>query len=111
MLTKKQLLILFLISSEPGVKGVYSLVKLFDRADFPAKISENIDILLQNDLIITFENFENGTPKNYKITEKGILLLENNFNDSEIIEYVKKMNKPELILEITKEYIERKNAS
>ena len=109
MVTKKQLLILFLISSKPGVKDVYSLVKLFDKADFPASISENINELLQNNLIITFEIFENGTSKNYRITEKGILLLEKRFKDSEIIQYIKQMDEPKLILEITKTYIERKN--
>lgn len=109
MLNKKQILILFLIASEPGIKGIYSLVKLFDKADFPARISENIDKLLQNHLIVVSENFDNGTPKNYKITENGKVFLKHNFNDLEILEYVKEMDEPKLISEITEVYINKKN--
>lgn len=109
MLNKKQILILFLIASEPGVKGIYSLVKLFDKADFPARISENISKLIENNLIVIFENFDNGTPKNYKITENGRFFLKQNFNDLEILEYVKEMDEPKLISEITEAYINKKN--
>lgn len=111
MLSNRQILILFLISSEPGIKGIYSLVKLFDRADFPARISENLNELLLKNLIIISENFDNGTAKNYRTTEKGEIFLKNNFNDLEIIKYVAKMQEPILLLEITKTYIERKNSS
>jgi hypothetical protein len=109
MLTKKQILILFLISSEPGIRGISSLMKLFDRADFPSNISSNLNELLKNNLITVFENFDNGTAKNYKISESGKNFLIANFNDSEIIEFVENMDEPKLILEITKAYINKKN--
>jgi DNA-binding PadR family transcriptional regulator len=111
MLTNRQLIILFLISSEPGIKNIYTLVKLFDKVDFPARISENINELLQKKLIIISENFDNGTAKNYKITIEGESYLRNNFNDIEIIKYISEMDEPELILEIIKTYIKIKNGS
>jgi len=110
MLTKKQILILFFISSDPGIRGISSLMKLFDRADFPANISLNLEVLLQNNLITVFESFGNGTAKKYKISENGKNFLIDNFNDSEIIRFVKSMDEPKLILEITKSYINKKNA-
>ena len=109
MLTKKQILILFLISSEPGIKGIYSLVKLFNKVDFPENISENLYDLIQENLIVVSEKFENGTDKEYKTTEKGLAVLKNKFKDSEIIEFVSEMDEPKLILEITKAYINKKN--
>ena len=111
MLTKKQKLILFLISSEPGIKSIYSLNKLFDKVNFPAKISENLYDLIQDNLIIATENFENGTAKEYQITEKGRMILINESIDSEIIDYVKEMDEPKLILEIIDIYINKKNGS
>ena len=109
MLTKKELLILFFISSEPGIRDIYTLFKIFDKADFPANISKNIVELLKSNLIIVFENFENGTAKNYEITEKGKVVLKNYFIDSEIIEFVKEMPEPNFITELTENYIIKKN--
>ena len=111
MITKKQLLLLFLISSEPGIRGIYSLTKLFNRVDFPAKIEENLNHLIENNLIIVSENFENGTAKEYQITEKGRMILINEFIDTEIIDYVKELDEPKLILEITEICIKKKNGS
>ena len=111
MVTKKQILILLLILSEPGVKGIYTLVKIFDRADFPSNISQNLKSLLENHLIKVEENFDNGTPKNFTITEKGKSFLNNNFVDSEILEFVKQMDDPKLILSLTEMYISQKNGS
>ena len=84
-------------------------MKLFDSADFPANLSSNLDELLKNNLITAFENFDNGTEKNYKISENGKHFLTANFNDSEIIEFAGNMDEPRLILEITKAYIDKKN--
>jgi DNA-binding MarR family transcriptional regulator len=109
MLTKKQKLILFLIYSEPGIRGIYTLVKIFDRVDFPANMKANLDPLIEKNLIVVFENFDNGTAKNYRITESGKKFLSENFNDLEIIDYIKTMDEPSLLLELTEKYIEKKN--
>jgi DNA-binding MarR family transcriptional regulator len=105
MLTKKQTLILFLIYSKPGIRGIYTLVKIFNIVDFPANMKENLDPLIEKNLIIVFENFDNGTPKNYQITEEGEKFLFENFNDVEIIDYIKTMDEPELLIEVVEKYI------
>ncbi len=107
MLTKKQLLMLFLISGDPGVRGIYTLMKLFDRADFPSKIRENIDALLSNGFVIIFERFDNGTEKSYQTTKEGKEYLRVYFSISEILQYIQSMDHPALILEITKSYIDK----
>ena len=107
MLTKKQILILFLISGDPGIKGIYSLVNFFDRADFPSNMRENINALLSKGFIIILEKFDNGTEKSYQITEQGKELLRSNFSISEILQYIETMNDSALILEITKSYIDK----
>jgi DNA-binding MarR family transcriptional regulator len=110
MLTKKQLLILFLISSEPGIKEIYTLVKIFDRADFPANMKENLQPLLKNNLISVSAKFDNGTAKEYKITETGTNILKLDFDSLKIINYVKTLDEPKLLLDITQGYINKQNA-
>lgn len=84
-MTTKQKLMLFLISCEPGFRDIYTMVKLYDRADFPSNVTENLQTLLQNGFIVVTENFDNGTPNKYGITEKdksiliGILMLLKSF--------------------------------
>lgn len=108
-MTIKQKLILFLISCDPGIRSIYKMVYIYDRADFPSKMTENIEPLLKDNLIFVSENFDNGTPSIYSITEKGKEFLNNNFVDTEVIEYIKTMQNPELLLKITQAYIDRKN--
>lgn len=107
MLTKKQILILFLISDDPGINGIYSLVKFFDRADFPSNIRDNVEVLLRNGLVVISERFDNGTEKKYQITKEGKEFLLDNFSISETIQYIETMENPDLVLGITKAYIEK----
>ena len=109
MLTEKQILILYLIASEPGIKGFYTLVKIFDRADFPANMTENLNPLFEKNLITVSEKFDNGTTKEYRITEEGQNILKLNFDAVKIINYIKKMDEPKLVLEITQSYITKQN--
>jgi hypothetical protein len=60
-MTVKQKLILFLISCDPGIRGIYKMVQIYDRADFPSKMTENLEPLLNDNLIFVSENFDNGT--------------------------------------------------
>ncbi|CAD0009352.1 hypothetical protein [Flavobacterium salmonis] len=107
MLTKKQILILFLISGNPGIRGIYTLMKFFDRADFPSDIMINLNVLVENNFIIGLEKFENSTDKNYMITKNGENFLSENFSSSEIIDYIKTMDDPTFMLELTKAYIDK----
>ena len=75
MLTKKQKLILFLISCEPGIRDIYTMVKTYDRPDFPFKITENLEPLLDNDLIIVTENFLTEQQINMRLLKKGENIL------------------------------------
>jgi DNA-binding PadR family transcriptional regulator len=104
-MTSKQKLILFLISRDPGIRDIYTMVKIFDRADFPSQIDENLQPLLDNDLIYVSENFDNGTPNKYAITERGEAYLNENFNDTEIIDYINTMDNPDFLLRLTQKYI------
>ena len=108
-MTSKQKLILFLISCEPGIRDIYSMVKINDRADFPSKMSEDLKPLLDNNLIFVSQNFDNGTPNKYTITDNGKEYLDSNFNDTEIIEYIKTLDNPDFLLRLTQTYIDKKN--
>lgn|SRR4030095_7490442 len=108
-MTSKQKLILFLISCDPGIRDIYSMVKIYDRADFPSKMGENLKPLLDNNLIYISQNFDNGTPNKYAITDNGKEYLDSNFNDTEIIEYIKTLDNPDFLLRLTQTYIDKKN--
>jgi DNA-binding MarR family transcriptional regulator len=108
-MTTKQKLILFLISCNPGIRDIYTMIKIFDRADFPSKMGENLEQLLDNNLIYVTHNFDNGTPNRYAVTDNGKAYLDNNFNETETIEYIKKLDNPDFLLQLTQTYIDKKN--
>jgi DNA-binding MarR family transcriptional regulator len=108
-MTPKHLLILFLISCKPGIRSIYTLIRVFDRADFPSELSEPLKILLNNNYIQITQNFDNGTPKEYGITEDGKIFLDKYFNEDEAIDYIKKMQTPEFLLTLTQAYIDKGN--
>jgi len=108
-MTEKQKILLFLISCDPGVRSIYKMVKVYDRASFPFKVTENLQPLLDEKLIVVSKYFDNGTANEYKITEKGEEFLNHNFNDEEIIHFIKTMDDPDQLLMITQAYIDRKN--
>ena len=79
-MTIKQKLIMFLISCDPGIRDIYTMTNVYDRAYFPSKVTENLDILLDNNLINVAQNFDNGTANKYGITENGRKYLDENFD-------------------------------
>jgi predicted transcriptional regulator len=107
-MTSKQRLILFLISCNPGIRDIYTMTKVFDRADFPSKMDENLNPLLEQNLIQISENFKNGTANKYEITNDGIKYLENTFNGEDLINHIKTMDNPEQILFLTQTYIDKR---
>ena len=84
------------------------MIKVYDQADFPANMSENLQPLLDNNLIVATQNFENGTPNKYEITENGKTYLDKNFDDEEVISYIRTMHNFEQLLFLTQTYINRK---
>lgn len=84
------------------------MIKIYDRADFPSKMNENLKPLLDDNLIYVAQNFSNGTAKRYAITDEGKAYLDINFNDTETIEYIKTLDNPDFLLKLTQTYIDKK---
>ena len=108
-MTVEQELVLYLISCEPGIKDIYTMIKVYDRADFPFEITNKLNSLLEKKYIFVDKYFDNGTPNTYAITEIGKAYLAENLKSKEITNYIKKMDNPEQLLFITKSYIHGKN--
>jgi hypothetical protein len=106
-MTNKQNLVLFLISCNPGIRDIYTMIKVFNRADFPNKMDESLNPLLEQNLIYVSENFKNGTANKYAITNDGIKFLKNTFNEENLINYINTMDNPEQLLFITQTYIDK----
>ena len=87
--------------------NIHRLLLTFDRADFPGEVGKNLKILLDNNLIIPDKLLDNNTPLTYKSTESGALFLKNNFNENQMMSYIKGMEDPSLLLEIVKAIIDR----
>ena len=85
------------------------MVKVYDRADFPAKMTENLKPLLDNNLIFVAQNFNNGTPNRYEITVNGKKFLDENFDADEAVNCINAMDNPEQLLFITQTYIDKQN--
>lgn len=106
-MTTKQKLVLLLIYSKPGINGIYSLVKIFERHDFPAEMEANLKPMLEKGLIHVSQNFDNGTPSHYAITNEGEAYLLSEDIEPEILDYVRKFEQPNVLTEITETYLTR----
>ena len=109
-MTDKQKLLLFLISCDPGIRDIYKMVKIYHRASLTFEITENLQPLLDNNLILVSKYFDNNTANEYLITDKGNEFLTHNFNDDEAIQFIKTLDDPDLLLMITQAYIDKKTA-
>lgn len=109
-MTPRQKLMLFLISSDPGIRGDYKMQMFYDKVDFPAKVTENLKPMLDEGLIKPSKYYDNKTVSEYEITEKGQLYLDNNFDENEIFNYIKTVHNPDFLMDITKSYIDKKNS-
>lgn len=108
-MTDKQKILLFLISCEPGVRDIYKMVRVYHRASLTFEITENLQPLLDNNLIIVSKYFDNNTANEYQVTEKGNEFLKHNFKDDEAIQFIKTLENPDLLLIIMQTYIDTKN--
>jgi len=97
-MTDKQKLLLLLIKSDHNLWSVYNLIKAFDRMNFPAKISENLEPLIENGFIRIHTLFDNGTVSGYIATEKGKEYVFNHVNVDAIKIYVLKFEDARMIL-------------
>ena len=97
-MSEKQQLLLYLIARYPFLREIYQLVKVFDRASFPAEVSVNLEPLIKERLIEVGELFDNNTPKNYRTTEKGLEYVNKTIKVDSLIQYVKTLDDPSQLL-------------
>ena len=99
-MSDKESLILFLIDRHPSLNNIYGLIQLFDRADFPSNVGETLDILKDFNFIIPKKSDSNELMK-YSTTITGQNYLKTEFNDEEILDYIKTMQNPTFLYELT----------
>jgi hypothetical protein len=97
---QKEILILFLVKIDPGIRTIYGLVRHFDRANFPAEMSKSIDKLLGQNLIkVTgYSPYPAGEPWDFEITEGGKKYLTQHFDKAEMLKYVETFDNPKLTI-------------
>lgn len=100
-MTEKELLVLFLIDKLPSLNNIYSLAKLFDRADFPANIDKVLQNLKESELIELAEIRPLNEMPVYKLNDKGKNVLKSDFKKVEIFQYIQTLDNPGFLYEIT----------
>ncbi|RYY35594.1 MAG: hypothetical protein EOP46_09480 [Sphingobacteriaceae bacterium] len=105
----KELLVLFLIDAEPGIKSIDKLLKIFDNANFPSKISTSLNYLLENEYIIVSKRHPNNSAIAYKSTKEGKLILIQYFDKTDIVKFINNLDNPHFLLEVTEVYIIKAN--
>jgi hypothetical protein len=98
-MTNKQKLLLLLISTDPKLWTLYRLVRVFDRVDFPANISINLQPLIEQELVQVDGWFDNGTPGAYIATDKGRDFVSKNIDTESIRDYLRSLDEPQLVLD------------
>jgi len=108
-MSNKESLILFLIDKHPRLNNIYGLTKIFDRADFPGNVSECLNFLMDSELIeINRNNYPEILPV-YELTSNGKTYLKSEFNGKNILNFIKTMQNPKFLYELT-ELILNKNS-
>ncbi|WP_108870248.1 hypothetical protein [Aquimarina aquimarini] len=101
IMSVKELLILFLIDKHSSLNNIYSLTRIFDRADFPSDVSNVLKVLMSSKLIEYAENRPLNKMQVYKSTVNGKKLLESNFNQKETLDYINTLEDPKFLYELT----------
>jgi DNA-binding PadR family transcriptional regulator len=106
----KEQLVLFLINCEPGLKGVNTLIRILDRANFPSEIGKSLQTLvdLKYIKITRYYDNTNRVPTLYASTEKGKDYLKLELNETKLIEYIANMDDPEFLLNLVKAYLKKR---
>ncbi|MCW3072233.1 MAG: hypothetical protein JWO44_2123 [Bacteroidetes bacterium] len=108
MLTSKQKLMLLFIDSGFS-NNQYTLIKHFDRFDFPAELGVNLRILKENGLIsVSGHHPANGTEFEYVTTDKGKKFTESDGFYDEIMNYIKKLDQSGHFSQITETLIRKR---
>lgn len=103
MLTNKQALMLLFIYTK-FADNDYRLIKIIDRFDYPINLTENIKILIKNDLVFVSKE---GQVREYKSNEKAETYLKRELNKPSLLEYVKLKNERGVYFQITEKLLEQ----
>ena len=108
----KDILVLLLIAVEPGVRGIHRLNLILDRASFPFEVGLSLKKLLDLEYISVEKHYDdtNRSPVKYVPTEKGAKYLDAQLNEEKMIQYVKSMDNPDFLLELTTAILKKKRA-
>lgn len=110
MTTKQELILLFIYSEYANdQKRIIHVLERYNYTDQP-NLGQNLEPLLIDNYIIVSGLAYNGTPFSYSTTEKGNHYIKEQLNDKRILEYVSKMENPDLLFKITEVLIERKSS-
>lgn len=100
-ITDKQKLILFLLFCDPGIKDIYSMVNVYERADYPFQLGENLKVLIDLQWVWVTQYMDNGTPVLFELTEAGRSYVKEHIDKNALIGFIKTLQAPDFILEVT----------
>ena len=106
-MSKKELLVLFLIDKLPSLNNIYSLTRLYYRADFPANIDQVLKDLKSSKLIEFAENRTLNKMQVCKSSFKGRKVMKSDFNLVEILDYINTLDNPDFLYEITEKLMNK----
>jgi DNA-binding PadR family transcriptional regulator len=110
-ISDKQKLILYFLSLEPGIKDIYAMVNVYERADYPFQLGENLRALLELQYIQVAKFLDNGTPAIFELTEEGRAYLQEQVDTITLIDYIKTLQAPDFILGLAQSSLDRPHTS
>lgn len=106
-ISDKQKLILFLLYCDPGIKDIYSMVNVYERADYPFQLGENLKSLIDLQLLWVSQYMDNGTPALFELTDAGKALVKENVGKEALLAYIKTLQAPDFILGLVQSCFEK----
>jgi hypothetical protein len=100
-ISDKQKLILFLLYCDPGIKDIYSMVNVYERADYPFHLGEHLKVLFDSQLVWVSQYMDNGTPALFELTEAGRSYVKEHIDKEGLMDFIKTLQAPDFILEVT----------
>ncbi|ANE50079.1 hypothetical protein [Flavisolibacter tropicus] len=100
-ISDKQKLILFLLYCDPGIKDIKSMVNVYERADYPFLLGENLKVLFDLQLVWVTQYMDNDTPVLFELTDAGRAYVNEHIEKNALFEFIKTLQAPDFILEVT----------
>lgn len=97
----KQKLILFLLYCDPGIRDFKSMVNVYERADYPFQLGENLKGLLELQLVWVTQFMDNGTPALFELTDSGRAYVKEHIEKDALIGFIKTLQAPDFVLGVT----------